>query len=155
MTALRGAWSTPVRSCAQIPTAPSPEPRIPNRESRIPNRESRIPNPESRMPNPESRIPNPISGRPLLVRRLRRRLRQRGDPLRDLVDRALQLRVGALRELRRILIAGDVRIDAVPFGDPFAARVVHPEGRDGDAAAIDERRRPADADEPAPRAGSN
>ena len=39
-----------------------------------------------------------------------------------------------------------------PSANHVALRVVHAEGRHGDAAAVDERRRPADADEPAPRA---
>src|SRR5262245_20486156 len=57
-------------------------------------------------------------GRALLVRRLSGRLRRRRDPLRHFLDRALQLRIDALRELRRIVVDGNVGIDAVPFGEP-------------------------------------
>src|SRR5512140_2635820 len=90
--------------------------------------------------------------RSLLVRRLRRRLRRGRDPLGHLVDRALQLRVDPPGELGRIVGDFDVRIDAVAFGKPLPLRIEHAEGGHRDAAAVDERRRAADADEAAPRA---
>jgi len=49
----------------------------------------------------------------LARRPLRLRLHARGDFL----DRALQLRIGPLRQLRRIFVDRDVGIDAVPLAN--------------------------------------
>lgn len=74
-----------------------------------------------------------IFRRALLVRWLRRTLRLRVHAIHHFLNRALQLH-------------------AVPFGEPLPFGVEHAERRHGDAAAVGEFRRAADADEPVPGA---
>ena len=82
----------------------------------------------------------PPAARALVLRPRRRR--RRGLQLRHrLGDGAFELRVDALGQLRRVLVDLDVGLDAVAFGEPVAAHVVHPERRHREAAAVDQLRR--------------
>src|SRR6516164_7181549 len=74
------------------------------------------------------------------------------DGFQDLVNSAVELGVAAFGHQGWIVHDGDIGIHAVAFDDPFAFGAEDTERGDSDAAAINERRSAADADQSTPGA---